>query len=256
MARIREEDKGKRTAEDREGREDSEAESREVEEDKDVEESEEDDKREDKEDELLEDEKEEDAEVDDLEEDREDDFLEDEKEEDADVDDLEEDKEDEFLEDETAEDKVVDDLDDEKEDCFVEESEEVEDLAEEEKVEHVDGTGTHVYLFLRTCSSGALKKVEEAAYVEQAASLKTQLPLFLLSAVAVSSQGLLDAGLLTARFQPSRVQVASELYRHLLSDYISTRYAFLSVDQKASYNLNWLMNEKSIKYHVDRLSEF
>ncbi|KFG41238.1 hypothetical protein TGP89_215710B [Toxoplasma gondii p89] len=68
--------------------------------------------------------------------------------------------------------------------------------------------------------------------------------------------GLLDAGLLTARFQPSRVQVASELYRHLLSDYISTRYAFLSVDQKASYNLNWLMNEKSIKYHVDRLSEF
>ncbi|KEP62671.1 UNVERIFIED_CONTAM: hypothetical protein HHA_215710 [Hammondia hammondi] len=68
--------------------------------------------------------------------------------------------------------------------------------------------------------------------------------------------GLLDAGLLTARFQPSRVQVSSELYRHLLSDYINTRYAFLSVDQKASYNLNWLLNEKSIKYHVDRLSEF
>ncbi|PFH36965.1 hypothetical protein BESB_034230 [Besnoitia besnoiti] len=68
--------------------------------------------------------------------------------------------------------------------------------------------------------------------------------------------GLLDAGLLTVRFQPSRVQVSNEMYRHLLADYINVRYSLLSVDEKAKYNMNLLLNEKAIKFHVDRLSDF
>ncbi|PHJ17956.1 hypothetical protein CSUI_008219 [Cystoisospora suis] len=67
--------------------------------------------------------------------------------------------------------------------------------------------------------------------------------------------GLVDAGILISRFNPSRLEVANELYRHLLSDFINVRYSALSLEEKATYNMNMLINQTAIRYHVDRLSD-
>lgn len=51
-------------------------------------------------------------------------------------------------------------------------------------------------------------------------------------------QGLVDAGILIARFKPSRLEIANELYRHLLSDFINVRFGKKSVSEGPSKEKN------------------
>jgi len=68
-------------------------------------------------------------------------------------------------------------------------------------------------------------------------------------------QGLLDVKLLYFHRSPMRLTTYDSLTRHFLTSYIDTRYGELGYRDKVEYNMNFLLNQRTIKAEIDRISD-